>query len=300
MFGGVIVPILTFFDKKGGIDFEAQRRQTDFIVNAGVDAVFIMGSAGEGVALRDAEKVRLAEKSAEMIKGRARLIAGVSQESAWRVKELMSAFKELPLDAIVVTLPYYFPVSSQEAVKQFFLEIADASPKPVFVYNIPCFTKVNIAPETTLSLTSHPNIIGVKDSNPDLAHTLKLIRLIRERTQDFKIFVGEEAVVASLAEEQFDGIIPIYGNIFPDVVVRLFRAVKEKNYPEIVKMQAKLNEGKLLLYCADSFFAALKGYVSLRKTGQPFVHPPMRTATPAQLAEIKKLYDKLEPAALKA
>jgi dihydrodipicolinate synthase/N-acetylneuraminate lyase len=295
LFGGVIVPILTFFDEKFNLDLKAQKRHTDFLIGNGVKSIFIMGSAGEGVCLCDEDKVELTEKCAEFIDGRARMLAGISQESLPRVKKLIDKLKDFPIDAFVVTLPYYFPVSSHESVKDFFKAVADYSPKPIFVYNIPCFTKVNISPETVGELSVYPNIVGVKDSHSDLAHVIKLIRTVKTANPAFKVFIGEESLVSALYGEEFDGIIPIYGNIFPSVVVKLFNGIINREPAEVVGLQSRLNEGKELISSADSFFAALKAYLSIRGTCSPFVLPPIRSATHEQMLKIKEFYNKTEP-----
>ena len=295
MFGGVIVPTLTFFDEKLKLDLKAQKMHTDFLIGNGVKSIFIMGSAGEGVCLCDEDKIKLTEKSAEFIGGRGRLLAGISQESLPRVKNLIDKIKDFPIDAFVVTLPYYFPVSSRESVKDFFKAVADYSSKPIFVYNIPCFTKVNISPEAVGELSVYPNIVGVKDSHSDLAHVIKLIRTVKTANPAFKVFIGEESLVSALYGEEFDGIIPIYGNIFPSVVVKLFNGIINREPAEVVGLQSRLNEGKELISSADSFFAALKAYLSIRGTCSPFVLPPIRSATHEQMLKIKEFYKKTEP-----
>jgi 4-hydroxy-tetrahydrodipicolinate synthase len=295
MFGGVIVPTLTFFDEKLQLDLKAQKAHTDFLIGNGVKSIFIMGSAGEGVCLCDEDKIKLTEKSAEFIGGRVRLLAGISQESLPRVKTLIDKIKDFPIDAFVVTLPYYFPVSSRESVKDFFKAVADYSPKPIFVYNIPCFTKVNISPESVGELSVYPNIVGVKDSHSDLAHLIKVIRMAKSANPTFKVFIGEESLVSALYGEEFDGIIPIYGNIFPSVVVKLFNGIIGRNSEDVVRMQSRLNEGKELISSADSFFAALKAYLSIRGTCSPFVLPPTRSATREQMSRIRDFYEKTEP-----
>jgi 4-hydroxy-tetrahydrodipicolinate synthase len=211
------------------------------------------------------------------------------------VKKLIDKLKDFPIDAFVVTLPYYFPVSSHESVKDFFKAVADYSPKPIFVYNIPCFTKVNISPETVGELSVYPNIVGVKDSHSDLAHVIKLIRTVKTANPAFKVFIGEESLVSALYGEEFDGIIPIYGNIFPSVVVKLFNGIINREPAEVVGLQSRLNEGKELISSADSFFAALKAYLSIRGTCSPFVLPPIRSATHEQMLKIKEFYKKTEP-----
>jgi dihydrodipicolinate synthase/N-acetylneuraminate lyase len=295
MFGGVIVPTLTFFDEKLKLDLKAQKMHTDFLIGNGVKSIFIMGSAGEGVCLCDEDKIKLTEKSAEFIGGRVRLLAGISQESLPRVKKLIDKIKDFPIDAFVVTLPYYFPVSSHESIKDFFIAVADYSPKPIFVYNIPCFTKVNISPKTVGELSVYPNIVGVKDSHSDLAHLIKVIRTVKTANPAFKVFIGEESLVSALYGEEFDGIIPIYGNIFPSVVVKLFNGIINREPAEVVGLQSRLNEGKELISSADSFFAALKAYLSIRGTCSPFVLPPIRSATHEQMLKIKEFYKKTEP-----
>lgn len=295
MFKGVIVPSLTFFNEKLELDLKAQKSHIEFLIGNGADGIFIMGSAGEGVCLCDDDKIKLTEKSAEFISGRALMLAGISQESLPRVKKLIDKLKYLPVDAFVVTLPYYFPLTSNEAVRDFFKAVADYSPKPIFVYNIPCFTKVNISPETVGELSVNQNIIGVKDSHSDLAHLIKVIRSAKAANPAFKVFIGEESLVSALYEEDFDGIIPIYGNIFPSVTVKLFNGIINRNPGDVVGMQARLNEGKELISSADSFFAALKAYLSIRGTSSPFVLPPLRSATREQMASIRNFYKKTEP-----
>ena len=151
-----------------GVDYDALGRLIDWQIDAGIDALVIAGSTGEGKTLTIPEHKEVLRFSAERIAGRVPMIAGTGSNET-SVSISMSQYAcEVGADALLVVTPYYIK-ATQNGLVAMYTMIADAVTKPLILYNVPSRTGVNIEPETYARLADHPNIAAIKEANSDIS-----------------------------------------------------------------------------------------------------------------------------------
>ena len=149
------------------VDEKGLRKLVNHLIDGGVDGVFVNGSMGCFALLTDAEQQRAIEIVADEVNGRVPVVAGISDSSTKRAIAKAKAVENLKVDFVTAVVPYFFRLTQQQG-KKFFQEVADASPKPVLIYNNPYLTPLDFEAGTLLELAEEPNIVGLKDSNQDL------------------------------------------------------------------------------------------------------------------------------------
>lgn len=191
MKGSYITPSITIFHKDGTIDLEAMKRHFDFLIEGGVDGILILGSIGEFFAISMEEKKKLIKCAAEHINGRVRLIAGTTSMMKDEMIELSKFAHQAGVDGCIILPPFYFPMSAQR-VEHYFDEIADElSDQKLLLYNFPDRTGYGIPAQVVLNLVRrHPNIVGYKDTQAGVSHTIELVKLVKSEFPDFEIFAG--------------------------------------------------------------------------------------------------------------
>lgn len=165
---GVLLPVTTPFDDSGGVDLNAYRGNLRAWLSHPISGVVAAGSTGEAPLLDLTEFGALVAASRELLEERA-LIAGAGAESTRQAITLCRSAAGEGADAVLVRPPgYYRDAMNPGAVRDHFTAIADASPIPVILYNIPKYVPVELAPELVAELVSHQNVVGIKDSSGDL------------------------------------------------------------------------------------------------------------------------------------
>jgi 4-hydroxy-tetrahydrodipicolinate synthase len=158
---GFITALGTPIDQNG--DFAAQGfvEQVEDQVAAGAAGLLVMGSMGMQPCVKDADCPKVAAAAAEQAKGRCPVLVGVMDNSVGRVRERIDRLRGLKIDGVVATTPYYFP-ADQDSLIGFFAAIAERSPYPLYLYDLPAITKTKITPATVERLLAEPNIRGIK------------------------------------------------------------------------------------------------------------------------------------------
>jgi 4-hydroxy-tetrahydrodipicolinate synthase len=170
---GFYTALGTPFDVDGHFIPSSFMRQVEDQVRFGASGLLVMGSMGLGVFIRNDEYVLVAQAAAIAAKSACPVFVGVSDVSIGRTRDRINALAGLPIDGIVATAPYYYSVTDQELVR-YFTVIADNSPYPLYLYDLPAVAKNKITMQTMDGLKSHPNIFGIKTAN--LALSLELIK----------------------------------------------------------------------------------------------------------------------------
>jgi 4-hydroxy-2-oxoglutarate aldolase len=172
---GVIPPICTPFEESGEVHYDALRQNIARYIRAGLRSFVVLGSTGEAPLLNVAEKQQLLQIAREAADG-CQLIAGTGVESVKETLALILHAAALNYDAALVLTPHFYrsQMSRPESQVGFFRSVADSSPIPVLIYNFPQMTGIDLMLETVLQLSEHPNIIGIKESAPDLGRIGKL------------------------------------------------------------------------------------------------------------------------------
>lgn len=200
--GGVFAPITTPFDVASG-DIAPQHLKDNVARHFadGLDGVVVAGSTGEAPLLDPDEHRRAVAWTREATPQGKWLIAGTGAESTRQAIALTKGAAEAGADAVLVRPPSYFPAVAARALANYYRAIADASPIPVLVYNIPKYTHVQLPPELLQELSTHARVVGVKDSSGDL----KNLAAYREAAPQWAVFVGSGSLLLPALELECDG-----------------------------------------------------------------------------------------------
>ena len=200
---GVLAPLTTPLDPaSGGLADEALRRNVEAVLADGLAGVVIAGSTGEAPLLEPDEVRRLVAVARAATPAARWLVAGTGAEATRHAAALSRAAAAEGADAVLVRAPGYFgPTLAPAQLRDYFVAVADASPVPVLVYNIPKYTHVSITPVLLSELTSHPNIIGDKDSSGDIEN----FAAYRAAAPAWSALVGSASLLLAALERGGDG-----------------------------------------------------------------------------------------------
>jgi 4-hydroxy-tetrahydrodipicolinate synthase len=221
---GVVVPLATPLDDEGNPDRAAQQRLIDYLIGAGVNAIFVngsMGGFGFWTARRQAE---IAAWALEAVAGRVPVVAGISDSGTERVLEMIRLLEKLPLDGVVAMPPFYY-LHDQRELLYFFETIAGASPWPLILYDNPRLCKNAIDVETVVTLSRHAKIAGIKVSRPDTAYWEQLLNSNID-PDSFFMLCGAGRMTDVGLDMGFDGVTEGLHNIVPELATALWRAPK--------------------------------------------------------------------------
>jgi 4-hydroxy-tetrahydrodipicolinate synthase len=191
--GEVLTAVVTPFDGRGAIDVTKFRELCSFLVENGSDGVVVAGTTGEAPTLSDEERLTLFAAAVEELDGRATVVAGTGTYSTAHSVHLTEKAHELGVDAFLVVTPYYNKPPPRGIVEHF-KAIAQASDKPIVVYNIPGRVVINIEPETMAELAEIPNVTAVKQANDDLDQARRIVAL------GLDLYAGDDNLIQPFLE----------------------------------------------------------------------------------------------------
>jgi 4-hydroxy-tetrahydrodipicolinate synthase len=197
---GVWLPIITPF-VDGAVDFRSYERLLEHYLGKGVNGVFPVGTTGESPTLDDDEIEGIVERTVAVVAGRVPVFVGIGGNATHKVLKALKRLARHRFDGIVCVCPYYNR-PSQEGMQAHFTRIAEATDRPILIYNIPYRTSVNLANDTLLRLAELPNIVGVKDSSGSLTQS---VDLLRRRPEGFAVMTGDDAVFYTMLAHGADG-----------------------------------------------------------------------------------------------
>ena len=243
------------------IDYKATEKLVEHLISGGVHGIFVLGTTGEAQSLSAAQRESFVEFVGKQINGRVRYIVGVSDTSIADSVKLAAVAKEAGAEGVVATPPYYY-APSQSDMLNWFTALADASPLPVYMYNMPSHVKVNIDPSTVAQLASHPNIKGLKDSSHNMTYFQTLCYLTRDE-EDFVLFVGPEEQTAQAVLLGGAGGVNGGANMFPELYVKSYNAAVAGDLETVKKCQKAILHISTSIYTVgggpSSYLQGLKG-----------------------------------------
>ena len=211
---GTGVAIVTPFKASMEVDFEALGKLIDFIIAGGIEYIVSLGTTGETPTLDAEEKEDIIHYTYERVNGRVPVVVGVGGNNT---REVMENLQSYPLEKAIAVLsasPYYNK-PSQEGIFQHYKNLAEASPKPLLLYNVPGRTGSNITAETTLRLAGEvKNIAGIKEASGNM---VQCMHILRDRPDDFLVVSGDDHLTLPLIACGMDGVISVAAN-FSDMV----------------------------------------------------------------------------------
>lgn len=223
---GNIVALITPFLEDGEIDFESFRNLIKFMIDGGIDGILIGGTTGERPTIKDNEFQLLLESARNLIGGRVKLIAGAGSNSTLSAIKYSKLAKEIGVDAILSVGPYYNK-PSEEGYYAHFSRIADEVDIPCILYNVPGRTGSNIPISAIKKLSSHPNIVGIKEASGDLGRVAEMMLFANS---SFSIVSGDDALTLPMISLGARGVISVVANIVPDKMSEIVRAALSGEY----------------------------------------------------------------------
>jgi 4-hydroxy-tetrahydrodipicolinate synthase len=240
---GVWLPIITPF-KDGEVDYAGYERLLEHYVRAGVSGVIPLGTTGESPTIDEAETEALVERTVATVAGRVPVLIGVGGNDTRKVVKAVKGLQKHAVQGILSVCPYYNR-PSQDGLREHFTRVAEATDRPILIYNIPYRTGVNIANETLLALAAIPNIAGVKDSSGNIAQSLDLLR---QRPAGFTVLTGEDAFFYTMLAHGGDGGILASAHVETATFLSVYERMVANDHQGALKAWSRLEPMVPLLF----------------------------------------------------
>jgi len=254
---GTGVAIVTPFKSNSEVDYDALGKLIEFIISGGVEYVVSLGTTGETPTLSKEEKIDILHYTYQQVNGRVPVVVGIGGNNT---HELVKDLEKFPLEKAVAVLsasPYYNK-PSQEGLIQHYTVLADASPKPLLLYNVPGRTGRNINAATTIQLAQHSNILGIKEASGDLGQCMQIMR---DKPADFLVVSGDDNLVLPQMALGMDGVISVAANCFPKHFSQMVRHCLDGDYVSGRRLHYQMLEGYDLLF-AENNPAGVKAFLT--------------------------------------
>ncbi len=222
--------------RDGKVDYEAYAALVDYQVKGGVDFLVPLGTTGETPCLTDQEKVEILKIAKAHSCGKT-VVAGVGTNSLEHTIENIRLLEPHGADVFLVVVPYYNK-PPQEGMYQYFKAVAEATSKPILLYNVPGRTGANLEAETTLRLAQIENIIGIKEAS---SKREQILEIIVRRPEGFLVLSGNDDETFPLMKAGADGVISVASNIAPGPVTELAHTMMEGDEAKAAEIHEKLS-----------------------------------------------------------
>ena len=237
LFVGTGVALVTPFLSDKKIDYDSLERIIKFVDLPEIDYLAIMGTTGESATLSWNEKIEILE----FTKGKAPdqpILFGLGGNDTTQLLKEISLINKYPIDGILSVTPYYNR-PSQAGLISHYRQIADTSDHPIILYNVPSRTGVNLESDTTLILSEHSNIMGIKEASGDLK---QCERIINSKSDNFLLLSGNDSETLAILKLGGNGSISVLANYKPEIFGNMVRSYLNKEYEKALKYQNELKE----------------------------------------------------------
>lgn len=265
---GSIPAMITPLNEDGSLDEKSFRRLIKRALDSGCRGVMILGSCGEGVVVERKTYEQAAEAARDETKERGILIVSTGAASVQTVKENIETACRYHADCVLNIPPMYFD-ETQEAMGDYFLRLAEYSKLPTMIYNIPSITRNNVGVQTLISLSTHENIVGMKDSS---GNHIAFQRVVHEtKDNDFSVFVGRAPLICASLQMGAAGSMSPVPNLDPGLDLDIYRYLKEGETQKAIDLQIKISKiTGLFSYKNMSINVNLKGLMSAMGLCRPY------------------------------
>ncbi|AQT83613.1 dihydrodipicolinate synthase DapA [Paenibacillus larvae subsp. larvae] len=235
-FGRVITAMVTPFDENLQVNWDQIEPLVDYLIEEQhSDGLVICGTTGESPTLTKEEKLKLIELAVTFAKGRCKIIAGTGSNSTQHTIHFSQKVQHLGVDALLIVAPYYNR-PSQEGLYQHFKAVAESVEVPIFLYNVPSRTGVNIDADTTIRLSKIPNIIGTKDCG----NTDQLTQILTNAKKGFLVYSGDDSMTLPAVAVGCQGIVSVASHLVGKEMQDMISYYVQGDIRQAVKLQSKL------------------------------------------------------------
>jgi len=244
IFRGVATALVTPMNEKG-VDYDNLEKLINWQIEEGVQGLVICGTTGECATLSDAEHREVFRKAMDFAAGRVAMIAGTGSNDTAYAIELTKVAADMGYDAGLLVSPYYNK-TTQAGLVAMYTAIADSSPLPEILYNVPGRTGMNIEPATYAALADHPNIVGIKEANGNMEKIVETMALCGDR---LCMWSGEDGIITPMLSVGCDGVISVVSNILPKKTVELCQSFFDGDVARSAQIQLELTPLIRSLFC---------------------------------------------------
>ena len=245
IFKGLGVALVTPFTTEGEVDYKALKRLVEYLIQNGADFLCILATTGETPFLSTDEKNKIKQLVIDVNRGRVPILIGCGGNNTRAVVEELKTTDWTGIDGILSVCPYYNK-PSQEGLYQHFKAIAEASPLPVVLYNVPGRTGINMKSETTVRLANDcENIVAIKEASGSLE---QVDEIIKNKPDRFDVISGDDALTFSMVASGAAGSISVIGNALPREVSRMIRLEFKGEYEGARTIHHRFTELYSLLF----------------------------------------------------
>jgi len=255
---GTGVALITPFTKTMEVDYAALEKLLDFVISKGANYVVTLGTTGETPTLSSDEKIQIVEFTYDKVNNRVPVVVGIGGNNT---SEVVNNLKKFPLEkaAAVLSASPYYNKPSQEGIYQHYKALAEASPKPIVLYNVPGRTGSNITAATTLKLAKEvKNIGGIKEASGNL---IQCMHILKDAPKDFLVVSGDDHLTLPLIACGMDGVISVAANCFPKDFSEMVKLALENNLDKARPLHYRCLEGNDLLF-AENNPAGVKSFLA--------------------------------------
>lgn len=287
-FYGTGVALVTPFNEHLEIDYKALKKLLAY-TSKGVDYYVVMGTTGESATITDDEKKEVLEFVIKNNSRKLPIVFGIGGNNTNHVLESIRHTNFKGVDGLLSVSPYYNK-PSQEGIYQHFKMVAEASPVPVIIYNVPARTGSNITADTTLRLAQLKNIIATKEASGNLEQCMNIAK---RKPKDFLLISGDDMMTVPLYSIGSKGVISVLANAFPVYFRKMKEHAFNNNYAKASAEQFRILEINGLMY-EEGNPVGVKQLLSEMDICQPYTRLPMASASPALQKKIASLYQMIK------
>jgi 4-hydroxy-tetrahydrodipicolinate synthase len=292
MIDGTIPPIATPVTARTGevrIATERLREYVEWLETGGVHGVFPCGSTGEFTSLTPDQRKRVVEVTAEAAEGP--VLAGCGGTSVDGVRNRIAHAADAGADVAVVVAPYYMP-STQDGLSDFYTAVAEESPLPIMIYDIPELSGQELALDTVLDLATHERITGIKDTTRDF---VRLRRILDRTADDFRVLQADTVAAVPALDNGADGLVPTSANLIPGVLSTVVEAHRSGDRDRASELMRDAVLPVIELFAGEDTLSAVKTLVGAAggpELGPPL--PPLPSISDNRQAELRDEFDALD------
>ncbi|MBN1687392.1 MAG: dihydrodipicolinate synthase family protein [Spirochaetales bacterium] len=284
MFSGVYTPIVTPFDKNEALDLDKMKHNLKLWAESELTGLLVLGSNGEFPYISTEEKIKLTEFVRKHWDNDRKLLAGSGCHSTAETIELTKAVAAVGADAVLVLPPFYYKGQmTDEVLYAHFERVADSSPVPVLLYNMPANTGINLSSSLVSRLSAHENIVGEKDSSGNI---VQIAETVRSTPAGFSVLAGSAGFMLPSLSVGAAGAVVALGNVMPDRCCELYKLFREGRLEEATRLQHQLLEINHAV-TAGMGVPALKAAMDMLGFQGGFVRKPLQQLPDDKTARLK-------------
>lgn len=287
-FIGTGVALVTPFDQDFKINFEQLEKVVLHTVQNGVNYLVVQGTTGESVTLKDQEKIEVLRKVNELNTGKP-VVLGIGGNDTDKILAQIDAFSGEKFDAVLSVCPYYNK-PTQAGLINHFESIANNSPKPVILYNVPGRTAVNLTASSTITLSQHENILGIKEASGDFNQG---VEIAKNTGEDFLLISGDDFLTLPLISIGASGVISVLANALTGSMCSIVSHALRGDYQKARKVLYSISKINTLMY-KEGNPTGVKDLMEIMNLCSGWVRPPLTKASKELHEEIVIAYNQIK------